>query len=216
MIEKNGAYTMEDSPYIQMLLTHLRDEHTDTITFRRSMVSIGRYMAYELAKTFPREIIKIRTPLEETSGIKIEMDNVTIVVVLRAAIPFMEGVIKIFENAKVGVVSASRGEPPEFSIEIKYVRIPRIEADTLIVLDPMIATGSTLTKVLEECNRYGNPKRKIIMGIIAAPEGIKKIKEFQSDVEIFVAAVDRKLNKNGYIIPGLGDAGDRAFRTGFE
>ncbi|NPA75760.1 MAG: uracil phosphoribosyltransferase [Euryarchaeota archaeon] len=216
MIERYGAYTMEDSPYVQSILTTLRDKNTDTITFRRNLVALGRYMAYELTKTFGVERVDIETPLERTAGIRVRgMDNVTIIVVLRAAIPFMEGVIKIFENAKVGVVSASRGPAPEFRIEMNYVRIPKIEGDTLIILDPMIATGSTLLRVLEECDKHGPTKRKIIMGIIAAPSGIEKIKS-REDVEIYVAAVDRELNERGYILPGLGDAGDRAFKTGFE
>nr|AAZ32508.1 uracil phosphoribosyltransferase [uncultured euryarchaeote Alv-FOS4] len=216
MIERYGAYTMEDSPYVQSILTTLRDKNTDTITFRRNLVALGRYMAYELTKTFGVEGVDIETPLERTAGIRVRgMDNVTIIVVLRAAIPFMEGVIKIFENAKVGVVSASRGPAPEFRIEMNYVRIPKIEGDTLIILDPMIATGSTLLRVLEECDKHGPAKRKIIMGIIAAPSGIEKIKS-REDVEIYVAAVDRELNERGYILPGLGDAGDRAFKTGFE
>ncbi len=216
MIEKQGAYTMEDSPLIQEILTILRDRNTDTISFRRNMVSLGRYMAYELSKTFPVEETTIKTPLEETSGIRVRMDRITIIAVLRAAIPFMEGALKVFEKAKVGIVSASRGEPPDFSIEVRYVRIPPIDGDTLLILDPMIATGSTLTKVLEECEKHGRAKRRIIMGIIAAPEGVERIKRSFPDVEIYVAAVDRELNQHGYILPGLGDAGDRAFKTGFE
>ncbi len=214
MIEKDGVYTMEDSPLIQEILTELRNKNTDTISFRRNLVSLGRYMAYELTKTFETETIEVNTPLEKTTGIKIkDRDKVTIVVVLRAAIPFMEGVIKIFENAKVGIISASRGRPPEFKIEMNYVRIPNLDNDVLIILDPMIATGSTLIKVIEECESHGTPKRRIIMGVIAAPEGVSRIKEKFPDVEIYVAALDRELNDKGYILPGLGDAGDRAFRT---
>nr|AAZ32480.1 uracil phosphoribosyltransferase [uncultured euryarchaeote Alv-FOS1] len=216
MIEKAGAYTMEDSPYIQSILTKLRDKNTDTVAFRRNLVALGRYMAYELTKTFDVEHPTIATPLEETTGTKVKMSDVTVIVVLRAAIPFMEGVIKVFEDAKAGVVSASRGAPPKFDIEMNYVRIPPLDNDILIILDPMIATGSTLVRVLDECNKYGEPARRIIMGIIAAPEGIRKIKEKYGNVEIYVAAVDRELNGDGYILPGLGDAGDRAFKTGFD
>ncbi len=218
MMERYGAYSLEDSPYIQELLTNLRDERTDSIEFRKTMVSLGRYMAYELTKTFNYGKVPVRTPLESTEGTKIfDLDKITIVVVLRAAIPFMEGVIKVFEKARVGIVSASRGAPPDFDIEMNYVRIPKIDENTLlIVLDPMIATGSTLTKVLDRCVMHEKPARKIIMGIIAAPQGIEHIKSKHDDAEIYVAAVDRTLNEKGYILPGLGDAGDRAFHTKFE
>ncbi len=216
MIEKDGAYVFEDSPYIQQILTVLRDARTDTIAFRRNLVALGRYMAYELTKTFPIERLTVQTPLARTEGVRIRMDKITLVVVLRAAIPFMEGVIKVLDNAKVGIISASRGSPPDFSIEIKYVRVPNIDDDTLIIIDPMIATGSTLIKVLEECRKCGNPKRKIIMGVLAAPAGVGRIKKSYHDVEIYVAAMDSTLNDKGYIVPGLGDAGDRAFNTEFE
>jgi len=216
MIERSGAYVFEDSPYIQQILTVLRDRNTDTIAFRRNLVALGRYMAYELTKTFPIESVTVQTPLARTEGVKIRMDEITLVVVLRAAIPFMEGVIKVLDNAKVGIISAARGNPPEFSIDIKYVRVPNIDDDALIILDPMIATGSTLIKVLDECNRCGKPSRKIIMGVLAAPAGVGRIKERYPDAEIYVAAMDRALNDKGYIVPGLGDAGDRAFNTEFE
>lgn len=217
MIEKEGVMSAEDSPYIQEILTRLRNKNTDSISFRRYLVSLGRYMAYELTKTFEYGEINIETPLEKTKGVRIwDMDNITIIVVLRAAIPFMEGVIKVLEKGKVGIVSASRGKPPDFDIEMNYVRIPRIENDILVILDPMIATGSTLVKVLEECEKYGKAKKRIVIGVIAAPEGIRKIKDKFPDVKIFVASVDRELNNHGYILPGLGDAGDRAFNTEFE
>ncbi len=216
MIEKNGAITFEDSPYIQQLLSILRDKNTSSISFRRNLVSLGRYMAYELTRTFPVERFPVQTPVAPAEGLRINMDKITIVVVLRAAIPFMEGVIKVFDKAKVGVISASRGAPPNFEIEVKYERVPRIDNDTLIILDPMIATGSTLIKVIEECDKYGTPDRKIIMGILSAPEGVERIRRAYSDVEIYVAAMDKQLNEKGYIVPGLGDAGDRAFNTEFE
>ena len=217
MITKEGAFSAEDSPYIQEILTRLRDRNTDSISFRRYLSSLGRYMAYELTKTFEYEEVEVETPLEKTRGMRItDMDKITIVVVLRAAIPFMEGVIKVLEKGKVGIVSASRGSPPDFNIEMNYVKIPKIDGDVLIIIDPMIATGSTLVRVIEECEKHGKAKRRIIMGVIAAPEGIRRIKEKFPDVEIFVAAVDRELNARGYILPGLGDAGDRAFNTEFE
>ncbi|NJE42487.1 uracil phosphoribosyltransferase [Thermococcus sp. GR6] len=208
-----GVYSFEDSPFIMEILTELRDENTGPIAFRKGLVKLGRYMAYEITKTMETERIKIKTPLEETDGILIaDRRNVVIITVLRAAIPLMEGLIKVFDHARVGIVSASRGKAPKFEIEMKYVKVPQItEKDTVIIADPMIATGSTLIKVLDEVKKYGKAKRYVIVGVLAAPEGISRIKEAHPDVEMFVAAIDRELNEKGYILPGLGDAGDRAF-----
>ncbi|MCD6558264.1 uracil phosphoribosyltransferase [Thermococci archaeon] len=209
----NGVYSFEDSPFIMEVLTELRDKETDSISFRKGLVKLGRYMGYELTKTMEFEKIKVETPLEETEGVVAkDRRNVVIITVLRAAIPLMEGLIKVFESARVGIISASRGKAPKFEIEMKYVKVPQITPeDTLIVADPMIATGSTLVKVLEEVKKYGTPKRTIVLGVLAAPEGIERIKKEHPEVEIFVTKIDRELNKKGYILPGLGDAGDRAF-----
>lgn len=208
-----GVYSFEDSPFIMEVLTELRDERTGPIPFRKGLVKLGRYMAYELTKTMEVEKIPVKTPLEETTGTRIkDRRNVVIITVLRAAIPLMEGLIKVLDHARVGIVSASRGKAPKFEIEMKYVKVPRIKPeDTVIVADPMIATGSTLVKVLDEVKKYGRAKRYVVVGVLAAPEGIDRIKEAHPEVEMFVAAIDRELNDHGYILPGLGDAGDRAF-----
>ena len=209
----DGVYSFEDSPFIMEILTELRDERTGPIAFRKGLVKLGRYMAYELTKTMEVEKVPVKTPLEETEGVLVkDRRNVVIITVLRAAIPLMEGLIKVLEHARVGIVSASRGKAPKFEIEMKYVKVPQVKPeDTVIVADPMIATGSTLIKVLSEVKRYGKAKRYVVVGVLAAPEGISRIKEAHPDVEIFVAAIDRELNERGYILPGLGDAGDRAF-----
>ncbi len=208
-----GVYSFEDSPFIAEILTGLRDRRTDSISFRKGLVKLGRYMGYELTKTMGVKEIEVETPLEKTRGVVVEdRRHVVIVTVLRAAIPLMEGLIKVFEHARVGIVSASRGKAPEFRIEMAYIKVPDINGDdTLIVADPMIATGSTLLRVLEEVRKYGSPKRTVILGVLAAPEGVSRIKEAFPEVEIFVAGIDRELNDHGYILPGLGDAGDRAF-----
>ena len=208
-----GVYTMKDSPYLLEILTELRNRETDSIGFRKGLVKLGRFMGYELIKTMEHERVKIETPLEETDGIVCkDRQNVVIITVLRAAVPMMEGLVKVFEKARIGVVSAVRGKAPDFKIDMHYIKIPQIkEDDTVIIADPMIATGSTLVEVVREVKRYGNPKRIVILGVLAAPEGINRIKAEFPDVEIFVTEIDRELNDDGYILPGLGDAGDRAF-----
>ncbi|WP_297418338.1 uracil phosphoribosyltransferase [Thermococcus sp.] len=208
-----GVYSFEDSPFIMEILSELRNERTGPIAFRKGLVKLGRYIAYELTKTMATEKVIVKTPLEETEGILVkDRRNIVIITVLRAAIPLMEGLIKVLEHARVGVISASRGKAPKFEIEMKYVKVPQVRPeDTVIIADPMIATGSTLMKVLSEVKRYGKAKRYVVVGVLAAPDGIRRIKEIYPDVEVFVAAVDRELNEKGYILPGLGDAGDRAF-----
>ncbi len=209
----DDVYSFENSPFIMEILTGLRDEKTGPISFRKGLVKLGRYMAYEITKTMEIERVPVKTPLEETEGVIVrDRRSVVIITVLRAAIPLMEGLIKVLEHARVGIVSASREKAPKFEIEMNYVKIPEIKPeDTVIIADPMIATGSTLIRVLEEVKRYGKAKRYVIVGVLAAPEGIERIKKAFPEVEIFVAKVDRELNDEGYILPGLGDAGDRAF-----
>ncbi|MCD6189266.1 MAG: uracil phosphoribosyltransferase [Thermococcus sp.] len=208
-----GVYSFDDSPYLMEILTELRDKETDSIAFRKGLVKLGRFMGYEIIKTMETAKVKVETPLEETEGIIVkDRRNVVIVTVLRAAVPLMEGLVKVFEHARIGIVSASRGKAPKFEIEMNYIKIPQITPkDTVIIADPMIATGSTLVRVIEEVKKYGTPKRLIVLGVLAAPEGISRIKEKFPEVEIFVTKIDRELNDKGYILPGLGDAGDRAF-----
>jgi len=208
-----GVYSFEDTPYLMETLTELRNANTDNISFRKGLVRLGRYMGYELTKTMEFENVEIETPLEKTNGVASkDRKHVVIITILRAAFPLMEGLIKTLESAKVGIISASRGHAPEFNIEMNYVKVPKVTSeDTIIISDPMIATGSTLIKVISEIKKSEKPKRMIILGVLAAPEGINAIKEEFPDIEIFVTKIDRELNKNGYIVPGLGDAGDRAF-----
>ncbi|MBE8540283.1 uracil phosphoribosyltransferase [Geoglobus acetivorans] len=209
----DGVYTMEDSPYLMEVLTELRDKETDSIPFRKGLVKFGRFMGYEIIKTMEIEKITVETPLEETEGVVVrDRKNVVIITVLRAAVPMMEGLVKVFEHARIGIVSAVRGKAPEFRVEMNYIKVPHIsDEDTVIIADPMIATGSTLLEVIAEIKKYGSPKRIIVAGVLGSPEGISRIKEKHPDVEIFVGKVDRELNDDGYILPGLGDAGDRAF-----
>ena len=208
-----GVYSFEDSPFIMEILTELRDRKTGSIPFRKGLVKLGRYMGYELTKLMDVERVTVETPLETTEGVLVkDRRNVVIITVLRAAIPLMEGLIKVFEHARVGIISASRGKAPKFEIEMNYIKIPQITSqDTVIVADPMIATGSTLVRVLRELSKYGKPKRLIVLGVLAAPEGIERLKREFPELNVIVAKLDRELNDHGYILPGLGDAGDRAF-----
>lgn len=210
-----------DHPYAQAVLTKLRDKRTGQIDFRKGLVRLGRIIGLEIVRELPVRKIKVETPLGTAEGVEIpSMENVIIITILRAAMPLTEGLIKIFPSAKQGVASARRveelGMKPgyEFEIELTYIRIPKINAeDIVIITDPMLATGSTMVTVLKEVLKRGQAKKYIIASVIATPIGISKIfNTFKNvDITIYTVAIDGKINEKGYIVPGLGDAGDRAF-----
>jgi uracil phosphoribosyltransferase len=162
--------------------------------------------------------VEVETPIGTKSrGISLrDARSVVVINVLRAALPFVEGLVEILPEARLGVVSARRVEEgvaaPDyhFKIEMPYFRVPAIHPeDTLIIADPMLASGSTLLAVLNGLMRVGSPKRVIAASVVAAPLGIERVNARYPIVEVFTAAVDDGLNEHGYILPGLGDAGDR-------
>ena len=164
----------------------------------------------------------MKTPLTETTGERVRgLGNVVIINVLRAATPFVEGLLKAFPRAKQGVISAGRDEEAgmtddgEFPITIDYVKLPEItEKDTVIVADPMLATGSTMCAVLAEVTAGSpDPEHLFVLSAVSAPEGLVRVGEAFPEADLLTVAIDDHLDDDGYIVPGLGDAGDRAFRT---
>ncbi|WP_434731112.1 uracil phosphoribosyltransferase [Thermogladius sp. KZ2Tp1] len=213
-----------DHPYIQVVLTTLRDKSIRQIEFRKAMVRLGRAMGFEITRDLDLERVEVETPLGvKTGGVRFkDMDKVVIITVLRAGMPMTEGLIKIFYNARQGVVSARRveekGMHPDktFDVEITYVRLPKISSeDTVIIVDPMLATGSTIREVLKIVLSKSRPRKVFVVGAIATPLAIDRVREvveeYNLDATIYTAAVDPTVNEKGYIVPGLGDAGDRAF-----
>ncbi len=198
------------SPLILEALSMARDKRSSQIAFRKALVRIGRFMAYEISKDLPVEEYWVETPLGRARGFRVAGD-IVIVEVLRAAIPFVEGMLKVFKDASVGIVSASRGPAPEFRIEVNYAKIPSINGRIVIVADPMLATGNTLIEVTERVMGEGRPSRLIFATVVSCPPGISKILGRYPEARLYTAAVDPELNQKGYIVPGLGDAGDRCF-----
>ncbi len=203
-------------------LSHLRSTETEQVGFRKGLVKLGRICGYEIIDgLMETEFVSITTPLSDTTGERVKgLDDVVIVNVLRAATPFVEGLLKAFPRAKQGIISAGRDEEAgmneagEFPITIDYVKLPEIrEQDTVIVADPMLATGSTMVSVLEEVLENGSPERLLVLSAVAAPPGLVRVNEAYPEVDILTVAIDERLDDDGYIVPGLGDAGDRAFRT---
>jgi len=219
------------------VLTELRDVETEQVAFRKGLVRLGRICGYEIVDgAMETEYVAVETPLTETMGERVRgLDDVVIVNVLRAATPFVEGLLKAFPRARQGVISASRDEQGgrtddgRFPISVDYVKLPEIRpADTVIVADPMLATGSTMCAVLAEVTadapaRASNPdadsdpglgpEHLFALSAVSAPEGLVRVGEQFPDVDLLTVAIDDRLDDDGYIVPGLGDAGDRAFRT---
>lgn len=207
-------------PFTLHILTKLRDYSTDQINFRKNMVRLGRILGYEICNTLDFKLTEVSTPLRvKAYGIEIyDIENIVIINILRAANPLVEGLLKAFPAARQGVIAASRKEtegntvPKEMDVEIFYEKIPKIRKgiDNVIIADPMIATASTMVKILQIVHGY-DPKRIYIASVIGSVYGIKRILDTYPSVNIFTVSVDPELNNLGYILPGLGDAGDRAF-----
>lgn len=204
-------------------LSTLRSVETEQVDFRKGLMQLGRICGYEIIDgAMDTEFVPIQTPLAETTGERVKgLDNVVIVNVLRAATPFVEGLLTAFPSAKQGVISAGRDESAgmnadgEFPIQIDYVKLPEINPkDTVIVADPMLATGSTicavLDYVLDATDSYEN---LFVLSAVSAPPGVVRVDETFPEVDILTVAIDDRLNDEGFIVPGLGDAGDRTFGT---
>lgn len=201
-----------DHAIVQENLTRIRDKNIDRIHFRQGITEIGRLMGYEYANTLEKEPVTVNTPLGVAKGIKIkDMKNIMVINILRAAIPLVEGISHVFKEAEYGVIGAWRNEDPPFNAKIEYIKLPDLEDKIVIVADPMLATGGTMNSILSEIKKRGTPKKLVIFNVISAETGIEKIFKNHPEVEIYTCSVDEKLNKDGYIVPGLGDVGDICF-----
>ena len=204
-------------------LSRLRDVETEQVAFRKGLVKLGRICGYEVIDgAMGTEYVPVETPLAETTGERVKgMEDVVIVNVLRAATPFVEGLLKAFPRAKQGVISAGRDEDAgmdmdgRFPISIDYVKLPEIgPEDTVIVADPMLATGSTMCAVLDHIVEAADGYEDLfVLAAVSAPDGLVRVGDAFPDADLLTVAIDDHLDDDGFIVPGLGDAGDRAFRT---
>jgi len=209
-------------PLAQALLTKLRDKGTSQAGFRHTLSQLGMLLGYEIVGRMAVEGIAVETPAGPAKGIIIpEHGDVLVVSVLRAAIPFAEGMLEVFPDARQGVVSAKRVQMDDaestgynFDVRVDYSVVPDIKPGTvLIIADPMLATGSTILKALGEALKKGKPKRVIIATVICHSMGIGRVLKALPEAEIFTVAIDPTLDRSGNILPGLGDAGERAFSS---
>lgn len=199
-------------PLVLHKLSILRSVKTGTKEFRELIGELAMILCYEAMKDAKLDKVKVKTPMCEMKGHKLNEDNYAFVPILRAGTGMLDGVIKVMPNAKIGHIGLYRNEETLKPVKYYYKMPKDIEKREVIILDPMLATGGSGSDAITMLKESGAKKIKFL-AIIAAPEGIKKIQEEHPDVQIYCAAIDEKLNENGYIVPGLGDAGDRIFGT---
>ena len=199
-------------PLIQHKLTLLRDKRTPTRDFKQLVNEIAMLMAYEVTKDLPLEPVEIDTPLERTRGHQVAGKKLTLVPILRAGLGMVEGIAQLIPSARVGHIGLYRDhdtlEPVDY-----YFKIPSGEHDRdFFVLDPMLATGGSAVAAVTALKRAGAQRIRFLC-LVSAPEGVRRMLDAHPDVPVYTAALDRALNEKGYILPGLGDAGDRLFGT---
>ncbi|MAD97498.1 MAG: uracil phosphoribosyltransferase [Flavobacteriaceae bacterium] len=201
---------------LNAFLSQIRDESVqkDRLRFRKNIERIGEIIAFELSKSLSFEDAEIQTPLGAKQML-LPQDDLVICSVLRAGIPLHNGLLNYFDDAGSAFISAYRkhkDNSDDFEIVVEYFASPDLNGKTLILADPMLATGQSLVAVSKALQKYGRPKRIFIASVIASEAGIAYVqKHFPEDTILLVASVDSELNSKGYIIPGLGDAGDLAF-----
>jgi uracil phosphoribosyltransferase len=203
-----------DHPIVQDRLSKLRDENTDTENFRRLLKEIAFLMAYEVTKDLPLTKTKIKTPVTEMHAPVLANAEPVIIPILRAGLGLSDGLKEVLTNARFGHIGVYRDEETHRPIEYLVKLPPQIKDSAVIVVDPMLATGHSMEYALDVLVREGVSKERIkIMVLVAAPEGVEVLQEKYADIPVFTAALDERLNDNAYIVPGLGDAGDRIFGT---
>ena len=203
---------------LNKFISEIRDVtiQKDALRFRRNIERIGEILGYELSKNLSYSKTEIETPLGNKE-IQLPNNDVVLCSILRAGLPLHQGLLNYFDDAENAFISAYRHHPNNdatFEIVVEYFASPSIDNKTLLLADPMLATGQSLVAVLEGIKKHGTPKEIHIICVIGSTEGIDFIKNhFPKNTHLWIAAIDNELNSNGYIVPGLGDAGDLAFGT---
>ena len=209
-----GKFEVLDHPLIQHKLTLIRDKNVGTKAFRETVNEISTLMAYEVSRDMPLEDVEVETPIAKTTQKQLSGKKVAIVPILRAGLGMVDGMTSLIPAAKVGFIGMYRDEktlkPHEY-----FVKLPNdITERQWFVVDPMLATGGSAIMAIDALKKRGCDEKNIKFAcLVAAPEGVKALREAHPDIDIFTAALDDHLNEDGYIVPGLGDAGDRLFGT---
>ena len=201
---------------LNKFISEIRDIEVqkDSLRFRRNIERIGEVLGYELSKSLSYNSVSVKTPLGKKE-MQLCNNDIVLCSILRAGLPLHQGLLNYFDDAENAFISAYRHHPKnneEFEIVVEYFATPEIENKTLLLADPMLATGQSLVAVYEAIKKQGTPKEIHIVAVIGSQEGIDFIeKHFPENTHLWIAAIDNQLNEKGYIVPGLGDAGDLAF-----
>jgi uracil phosphoribosyltransferase len=207
-----GRLTHVTHPLVQHKLSYLRDKSTPTVHFRKLVEEVTLLLVYEATKDFPTEEVEIETPLERTRVPRIAGKKVAVCPVLRAGVGMLDGVLSLISSARVGFIGMYRDEETLQPVQY-FVKLPEDMNDRdAIVLDPMLATGNSSSAAIDVVKEAG-AKSVVLVSLVAAPPGIERVHAEHPDVHIVCAAIDRGLNERGFIVPGLGDAGDRLYGT---
>lgn len=201
-----------EHPLLKHKLSILRDKNTGTKEFREVAGEIASILCYEATRDAKLNEVEVETPIQKTNVKKLDENQYAFVPILRAGLSMVDGVLSMIPNAKIGHIGLYRNEETLEPVPY-YFKVPKdIEHREVILLDPMLATGGSAIDAISQIKKAGVKKIKFL-SVIAAPEGIAKVEEVHPDVQIYTASLDSHLNENGYIVPGLGDAGDRIFGT---
>ena len=204
-------YKIVEHPLIKIKLSRMRNKHTDSRDFRSNLLELSQFMSFEVTKDLKLTTFEIETPLAKTNGYKLETP-VVLVPILRAGLGMVDGFKLMCPQASIGHIGLYRDEKTLKPVQY-YCKMPKkIAGADVIILDPMLATGLSTIKAIDIIKTY-KPKSIRVACVISAPEGLKALKEYDDSIQIFTCAVDEKLDENSYIVPGLGDAGDRIFGT---
>lgn len=201
--------TVITHPLVQHNLTRLRDERTQPQEFRRVLGEVALLMVYEATRSFEVDPLEVRTPLAPAKGSRLKRE-VVLVPVLRAGLGMLDSILQLIPNARVGFIGLKREETTLKATSYHKSLPPDLKAFEVILIDPMLATGGSTIAAMDLLHAHGAERVRLV-NLVAAPEGIRHVREHYPKLPIFTAAVDEKLNEKGYILPGLGDAGDRLF-----
>lgn len=204
--------TILDHPLIQHKLAVLRDKTTSKKTFRALVDEISMLMGYEVTKDLPLEDVEIETPLERMVASQVSGKKLTLVPILRAGLGMVEGMLRLMPSVRVGHIGLYREHDTLQPVDYYFKIPPQSESRDFIVLDPMLATGGSAVAAVKSLKQHGATRVRFVC-LVAAPEGVRAMLQAHPDVQVYTAALDRQLNEHGYIVPGLGDAGDRLFGT---
>ena len=207
-----STFHLVDHPLIQHKLTIMRDKHTSTKAFRELLNEISMLMGYEVTRDLPLEDVEIETPIQKATFKRLAGKKLAIVPILRAGLGMVDGLTNLIPSARIGHIGLYRDPDTHLPVEYYCKMPPDIHERLVIIVDPMLATGGSASDAITMVKKRG-AKNIILMCLVSAPEGVAKVQGDHPDVDIYSAALDEKLNDHAYIVPGLGDAGDRIFGT---